>query len=127
PRPIGNVILLSAYRALHGRRFRRAPPALDEPIRWMTMLSRDAAKIMVDIGVSAATDITGYGLVGHLLEVCVASRVGADIHASAVPVLDGAREWLARGYLPAGTKRNAESFKRKVTSQVDDLEFTLLC
>jgi selenide,water dikinase len=91
------------------------------------MLSRDAARVMSDVGVSAATDVTGYGLIGHLLEVCVGSRVGAEIRASAVPVLEGAREYLARGFRPAGTTRNEEAFRNRVDVRVDESEFTLMC
>ena len=127
-KPIGNGILISAYRGLTHRRFgRRTPPSLDEAIRWMTMLNRDGAAAMTDIGVSAATDITGYGLIGHLLEMCAGSGVGAEIRASAVPVLAGAREYLARGFRPTGTLRNVETFRRRVDSRVPESEFTLMC
>ena len=127
-KPIGNGILVSAFRALSARRLRRSdPPRMDEAIRWMTMLSRDAARVMSDVGVSAATDITGYGLIGHLLEVCVGSKVGAEIRASAVPVLEGARQYLARGFRPAGTTRNEEAFRNRVDVRVDESEFTLMC
>jgi selenide,water dikinase len=93
----------------------------------MTMLNRDAARAMTDVGVSAATDITGYGLVGHLLEMCEGSGTGAEIHAGTVPVLDGAREYLARGFRPGGTMRNVTSFRRHVTLSVAEDEFTLMC
>jgi selenide,water dikinase len=127
-KPIGNGILICAYRALSARRFRRsAVPQLDEAIRWMLMLNRDAAAAMIDIGVNAATDVTGYGLVGHLLEVCDGSGVGAEIRASAVPVLPNARESLARGFRPAGTLRNVDTFRHRVDVQVPESEFTLMC
>ena len=127
-KPIGNGILVSAYRALSKRALRRAdPPDMDEAIQWMTMLNRDAARVMSEVGVSAATDITGYGFIGHLLEVCVGSKVGAEIHLGSVPVLPGAREYLARGFRPAGTLRNAEAFRGRVDVQVEESEFTLLC
>jgi selenide,water dikinase len=127
-KPIGNGILISAYRGLTHRRFgRRTPPSLDEAIRWMMMLNRDGAVAMTDVGVSAATDITGYGLIGHLLEMCSGSGVGAEIRASAVPVLAGAREYLARGFRPTGTLRNVETFRRRVDIRVPESEFTLMC
>ena len=127
-KPIGNGILISAYRALSRKRFRRnGIPDLSEATRWMTMLNRDAAKAMSKAGVSAATDITGYGLIGHLLEMCVGSNVGAEIRAGAVPVLDGSREYLRRGYRPAGTIRNAEAFRKRVDVRVDESEYTLMC
>ncbi len=127
-KPIGNGILVCAYRGLSKRTFRRSePPDMSEAIRWMTMLNRDAARVMSDVGVNAATDITGYGLVGHLLEMCTGSRVGAEIHVGSVPLLEGTRDYLARGFRPEGTIRNAESFKSHVGVQVDDFEYTLMC
>jgi selenide,water dikinase len=127
-KPIGNGILISAHRGLSRRRFgRRTPPPLDEAIRWMTMLNRDAASAMIEIGVNAATDVTGYGLIGHLLEMCAGSGTGAEIRASAVPVLANAREYLARGFRPTGTLRNVETFRRRVDLRVPDSEFMLMC
>jgi len=127
-KPIGNGVLISAHRALSGRRFRRMrPPDLEEAIRWMTMLNREAAEAMVETGVHAATDITGYGLVGHLLEMCAGSGVGAEVRISDVPVMAGAREYLARGYRPEGTMRNAKTFRARVRLSVSEDEYTLMC
>jgi selenium donor protein len=127
-KPVGNGILISAYRGLTRRRlFRRTPPSLEEAIRWMTMLNRDAATAMTEVGVSAATDVTGYGLIGHLLEMCAGSGVGAEVRASAVPILPNAREYLARGFRPAGTMRNVDTFQKRVDVRVPASEFTLMC
>jgi selenide,water dikinase len=127
-KPIGNGILVSAYRAQTTKRFfRRTPPNIDEALEWMLRLNRDAAKVMTDVGVSAATDITGYGLIGHLLEMCAGSGLGAELSVSAVPVLKNAREFLARGYRPSGTERNVETFRSRVRSTVPDSELTLMC
>jgi selenide,water dikinase len=93
----------------------------------MTMFNRDAAKAMVDAGASAATDVTGYGLIGHLLEMCEGSGVGAEISVSAVPVLDRAREMLAKGFRPEGTMRNVRTFRDRVRLNVSESEFTLMC
>ncbi len=123
-KPIGNGILVSANRR---RGFFRTPPPLDEAIRWMTTLNRDAARAMVAAGASAATDVTGYGLVGHLLEMCEGAGVGAEISVAAVPVLAGAREALARGLRPEGTMRNAHTFRERVRLSVPEGEYTLLC
>jgi selenide,water dikinase len=128
-KPIGNGILISAYRALSGKRFfRRAPvPSLDRAIDWMTALNRDAASAMTAVGVSAATDVTGYGLIGHLLEMCAGSGTGAELQVAAVPVLDGARDYLQRGFRPEGSMRNLTSFRARVRSSVPESELTLLC
>ena len=123
-KPIGNGILVSANRA---KKLFYHPPSLDEAIRWMTTLNRDAAKAMVDAGASAATDVTGYGLMGHLLEMCEGSGVGAEIRTSAVPVLDGARAALARGFRPEGTVRNTKTFRDRVRLSVPESEYTLMC
>jgi selenide,water dikinase len=119
-KPIGTGILICAYRA-------KKNPPIDEALRWMALLNRDAASAMLEIGVDAATDVTGYGLIGHLLEMCSGSGVGAELRMSAVSLLPGAREFLARRFCPAGTKRNVESFRRRVESQVSEEDFTLLC
>ena len=128
-KPIGNGILISAHRALSKKRFfRRAqPPSLEDATRWMTQLNRDAASAMVATGVRAATDITGYGFLGHLLELCSGSGAGAEIRVSAVPLLDGAREYLERGFRPAGTMRNAVTFRRRVNINVSEDDYLLLC
>jgi len=123
-KPIGNGILVSANRAK--KLFHQKPP-LDEAIRWMTTLNRDAAKAMVDAGASAATDVTGYGLIGHLLEMCEGAGVGAEISAGAVPVLDHAREMLDKGFRPEGTMRNVRTFRDRVRLNVSESEFTLMC
>ena len=123
-KPIGNGILVAANRA---KKFLHRKPPLDEAIRWMTTLNRDAAKAMSEAGASAATDVTGYGLIGHLLEMCEGGGVGATLSASAVPVLPNARESLARGFRPSGTVRNVKNFRDRVRLNVSESEFTLMC
>ena len=56
----------------------------------------------------AATDVTGFGLLGHLYKMCRASGVGAVIELDAMPVLDGAREALREGFVPGGSRRNLD-------------------
>jgi selenide,water dikinase len=131
-KPIGNGILISAHRAATSRGwkrfFRRAEaPPLDRAIEWMTMLNRDAAAVMVEVGVSAATDVTGYGLIGHLHEMCAGSGVGAQLRMRDVPLLDGASEYLARGFRPEGTMRNVATFRKHVTGKVSEAMLTLAC
>ena len=128
-KPLGNGILISAHRALSRKRlFRRtAAPSLDEAVKWMTTLNRDAAEAMIATGVSAATDVTGYGLVGHLLEMCDGAGVGAEVRVSTVPLLEGVETLLARGYVPAGTTRNMDTFRRRVRTSVPEASFTLMC
>jgi selenide, water dikinase len=130
-KPVGNGIIVAAYRAaVAGKRSRfegRELPSIDEAVRWMTLLNRDASRAMVRAGVSAATDVTGYGLMGHLLEMCVGSTVGAKVSSGAVPVLADARELLARGFYPGGSKRNVDSFRRSIESSAGEEELKLMC
>ena len=72
----------------------------------MTTLNASARDAAVEVGVHAATDVTGFGLLGHLREMCVASGVGAVLDAGAVPVIDGVRDLLAAGMVAGGTQRN---------------------
>lgn len=78
----------------------------DAAVETMTTLNRDAAAAARRVGVRAATDVTGFGLLGHLSEIVRASKVSAEIHAGSVPVLDGVAELAHAGFIPGGTQRN---------------------
>jgi len=75
----------------------------------MTTLNDGAARAMLDVGVHAATDVTGFGLLGHLRTLLEASGAAAELHAAAVPLLPRAREAAERGAVPGGTERNMAS------------------
>ena len=130
-KPIGNGILVSAHRAAGarglGRLSRRKAPDLEEAIRWMTTLNRDASRAMVRAGASAATDVSGYGLVGHLMEMCDGSGTGARLSYRAVPLLDQAEELAGSGVAPGGTRRNEDAFRRRQAGPVEDLKWRILC
>ncbi len=83
-------------------------------VAWMTKLNRAASESMVVSGASACTDVSGYGLLGHLLDVCRASGVDAHISAHDVPLLPGAEEYAKSGYSPAGTHTNLEYLAESV-------------
>src|SRR5699024_7314390 len=74
----------------------------------MTTLNRDAAAAALEAGATAATDVTGFGLLGHLHRMLRASGGGAVLDRSAVPLLDGAAEALRDGYVSGGTRRNLD-------------------
>lgn len=74
----------------------------------MSTLNRDASRVMMEHGVKACTDITGYGLLGHLTAMAQASNVKAIIKASAVPVLDEALALAAQGVVPGGSQSNKD-------------------
>jgi len=81
-------------------------------IEIMATLNRGAARAAQRIGVNAATDVTGFGLLGHLSEMVRASGVTARIDVADVPIIDGAQELLEAGMVPGGTKRNLKSVER---------------
>lgn len=84
-------------------------------VRGMTALNAGASRAMLEVGVSAATDVTGFGLLGHLHSLLRASGAAARVRADALPWLPGARDAAERGAIPGGTKRNRESVAAAVT------------
>jgi len=102
-KPIGLGVISTAVKR------DEAPGALvDEAIRVMTTLNADARDAALAMGdaVHAATDVTGFGLLGHLREMLVASGVAATVDARSVPVIDGVRELIQCGMVAGGTQRN---------------------
>ncbi len=80
--------------------------ATDEVIHWMSMLNKAAAEIGQRYHVHAATDVTGFGLLGHALEMARGSRLGLRVGASHVPVCEPTFQYARQGLVPAGSKRN---------------------
>jgi selenide,water dikinase len=99
-KPLGIGVLNSRHKAT-GERFAAA-------IDTMTMLNAAAAEAALAAGIRCATDVTGFGLLGHLYKLARASGVTAVVDAAAVPYLEGAREALRDGYVSGGTKRNLD-------------------
>jgi selenide,water dikinase len=97
-----------------------------EAIAIMTALNDAASAAALTAGVVAATDVTGFGLLGHLYKMARASGVSAVIDAAAVPYLDGARDSLQAGYVSGGTKRNLDWVRPHLTSAVGEDELLLL-
>jgi len=79
---------------------------IDEAIKVMAYLNKDAADGMKDVHVNACTDITGFGLVGHLYEVAKASGVTIELEANKVPIMKGAKAHAEMGLIPAGMYKN---------------------
>ncbi len=77
-------------------------------------------------GVNAITDVTGFGLMGHLLEVCEGSGVNANVTLANAPVIPEAAEYLAQGAIPGGTLRNQDSYGHKLAEMPQDVK-NLLC
>jgi len=102
-KPLGTGILTTARRA-----DRIGDADLEQAIQSMQLLNRSAAEAMVEYGAHAATDVTGFGLIGHLSEM-TARGLGAAIDARAVPFFDGALELARAGTAPGGTRTNLEN------------------
>ena len=93
---------------LLNNRHKQTGQVFDEAVAAMVELNAGAAEAAVAAGATAATDVTGFGLLGHLHKLCRASGVAAVLDAAAVPVLSGARDALRDGYISGGTRRNLE-------------------
>jgi selenide,water dikinase len=102
-KPIGTGVLATALKKDAIDAAQIAPA-----VRAMTTLNAYASRAMVAAGASAATDVTGFGLLGHANEIARASGVRLRIAASQVPVYDLALDLLARGIAPGGSRKNAE-------------------
>ena len=108
-KPIGTGIISTAIK--HGV----APPAAEAAaIASMLQLNQAAAAAMTAVGVSAATDVTGFGLLGHLRTMARAPGVSATVQAAAVPVLPGAEALADAGEVPGGTRSNERSLRPSV-------------
>jgi selenide,water dikinase len=106
-KPLGTGILATALK-----RDALLETGMAEAVRSMTTLNDGAARAALKVGVSAATDITGFGLIGHLANVLEASKVAAEVSFEALPILPHARNLASRGVVPGGTQRNLEAASR---------------
>ncbi len=87
---------------------------IEEAITGMATLNRAAAEAMVAVGVSAATDITGFGLIGHASEMAEASQVALEIDLNGLPVYSRALEMAEMGLVPAGSHRNRDFYSHRL-------------
>jgi selenide,water dikinase len=117
-KPLGLGILNNRHKAT-GESF-------PEAVAVMTALNAEASRAALAAGAACATDITGFGLLGHLFKLCRASGVDAELDAAAVPYVDGARSSLAEGFVPGGSRRNLDWVRDRVDARVDDDELLLL-
>ena len=117
-KPLGLGVLNNRHKAT-GEVFAQA-------IATMVRLNRDASVAALAAGALAATDVTGFGLLGHLFKMARASGVTAVVDAAAVPYLDGSREALRDGYVSGGTRRNLDWVRPSLSSAVGEDELLLL-
>ncbi|WP_240372538.1 selenide, water dikinase SelD [Brevibacterium zhoupengii] len=117
-KPIGVGIL--------NNRHKQTGEYFDEAVATMTALNDEAARAALAAGVKAATDVTGFGLLGHLFKMCRASGVGAVIDAAAVPRLGGVDQSITDGYVSGGTRRNLDWVRPSLTADDSVSEDDLL-
>lgn len=120
-KPLGIGIITTAIK-----REACPPEVAAEAIEQMATLNDVAGAALRPHHASAATDVTGYGLIGHLREVCTASGVGATIELDSVPIISGARDLLARGMWAGGSQRNLRSAEPDIDSERDVEEWKSL-
>ena len=108
-KPLGNGILATA-----GKRGKLSPEAERAMLDGMKQLNGVASRAALAVGSRCATDITGFGLLGHLSHVARASNVTVRMNLDAVPILPGVREAVRAGFMTDGAKRNAEFLREMV-------------
>lgn len=109
-KPLGTGIINTAIKAAMA-----SAELADQVTRLMATLNRGAAKIMADFDISACTDVTGFGLLGHLAEMVCASGTSVRLESAQVPVMAEALEFAAMGLIPAGAYKNKE-FREKMVA-----------
>ena len=116
-KPIGTGIIATAIK-----KGMASEDIIQTAVDTMSTLNDVASKLMIELKIKAATDITGFGLLGHLSEICKASKVTSEIDFNLLPLLPGTLELANDGIIPGGTKRNlsyAESFTQFQEDRTD--------
>jgi selenide,water dikinase len=113
-KPIGSGIVATAIK-----RGEATPDTITAAVDAMASLNDVAAEAMISVGVRSATDVTGFGLLGHLRSMLRASGHAAIVRSSAVPVLPGAESLAQAGHVPGGSTRNLEDLSDDVTFPED--------
>ncbi len=123
-KPIGTGIITTA-----GKRDQVNAAVLDNAVSIMSALNQAASEAMVKVGVHACVDVTGFGLIGHLLGMLSASNASAEISFPDVPILEGAERLAANGIVPGGTQRNRKSAEASVEwgTELQEHEKLLMC
>ena len=122
-KPLGNGIIATAIKAEMA-----SSVAIGEAMKWMTTLNRTASESMQAVGAQAATDVTGFGLIGHLYEMAAASDVEIELNAERVVFMQGALEYANIGLIPGGAYNNRDYLTDKVeyVAEIDPTRRDLL-
>ena len=123
-KPLGLGIITTGIK-----REKVAKATIDAAVDLMATLNRGASEAMVEVGANACTDVTGFGLLGHLHEMTAAAKVGARVFLSKVPVLSEAWGLIQGGICPGGTRRNRDSLQGAIvwSPEIRDDAQLILC
>ena len=123
-KPLGTGVLATAIKA----QWDGSDKAEADLYRWATHLNANAAEVLRAMNLKAATDITGFGLGGHLLEMARGSRVVVEIDTASLPFIDNVEAFASDGLIPAGSYANRRhcSCRTFVSPDVDSLRATLV-
>jgi len=115
-KPIGSGIISTAVKADMA-----SGQAIEEASMWMSRLNNVEGRIIQQIGINAATDITGFGLIGHLCEMAEASNIQVELEVKNLRFMEGAMGYAQMGLIPAGAYINRDYFQTKVKygNQID--------
>ena len=94
--------------------------------KWMCQMNLLGSQLSNIDGVTAMTDVTGFGLLGHLAEICEGSNLNAEVDFANIKTLDGVDNYIAQGCIPGGTNRNFDSYGHKI-APMTDLQKAVLC
>lgn len=114
-KPLGTGILSTALKGGIAE-----PTAIKEAIFWMTKLNQ-LSKELLKLPIHALTDITGFGLIGHLSEMLTKNNLGAELWINDIPVIEGLNKYISMGMIPGGTRKNQEIYSCSVEKKEDIL------
>ena len=117
-KPLGIGILSAALK-----KGKLSTAGYDAMLEWTTKLNTPGQALAELDGVHALTDVTGFGLAGHLLEICRGSRLGAEVEFDALPVIPEALEWVKRGVATGASDRNWKGYGSEVSLPKEFAEF----
>jgi len=98
-----------------------------EATNTMVTLNKDALSFAKDNNANALTDITGFGLLGHLSEMINNTKLSAEINSEKIPVINGVKELLGKGVYPSGSQRNLASVEDKLIHEIEDEKIKIFC
>jgi len=112
-KPLGTGILSTALKGDLAE-----STALEEAIFWMTKLNH-LSKELLKLSIHGLTDVTGFGLIGHLSEMLTKNNLGAELWINDIPVIDGLDKYISSGMIPGGTLKNKEIYSCSVEKNPD--------